>query len=159
MKKIRIGALIIALAVPLAVGGVSALLTMNSMEIYGTTLVKPPLSPPAWLFPVAWTILYIMMGLASYLIYTAETDANDRTVALAEYAIQLTMNFFWSIIFFNMEAYFIAFVWLIVMWSVVIICTVRFYRIRKLAGIMLIPYILWLTFAAYLNMGVYVLSF
>ncbi len=142
------------IAVPLIVGGISALLTMGSMESFGT-LNKPPLSPPAWLFPVVWTILYIMMGIASYLVAESE---NSGGKALLYYGAQLIFNFFWSIIFFNFEAYLFAFIWLIILWILVAITTVLFYRSSKAAGILMIPYLLWLTFAAYLNLAIYILN-
>lgn len=155
MKKIF--ALIIAIAIPLIVGGVSAGLTSKGMEIYGG-MNKPPLSPPAWLFPVAWTILYIMMGIASYLVYASTSEQGNKVFALGLYAMQLVMNFMWSIIFFSWGTYLLAFVWLIIMWIIVIICAIGFGRIESAAGYLMVPYILWLTFAAYLNMGAYILN-
>ncbi len=149
--------LIIALLIPLLVGAISAALSSDGMAIYGA-MKKPPLSPPSWVFSVAWTILYIMMGAASYLILISETSLASRATALILYCIQLTMNFLWSIIFFNWSAYLTSFIWLIVMWLLVIVCAVRFYSINRLATILFIPYILWLTFAAYLNLGTYFLS-
>jgi len=157
MRKINIGALVIALLIPLLVGAISAALSAKGMTTYGT-MSKPPLSPPAWLFPVAWTILYIMMGLASYFVYTAEFSWGNKTLALLVYCIQLAMNFMWSIIFFNWNAYLGAFVWLIIMWCMVIFCAVRFFSISRTATYLFIPYILWLTFAAYLNFGTYIIN-
>lgn len=157
MKKVSIVALIVALFIPLMVGGVSAVLSAKGMAAYGN-LNKPPLSPPAWVFPVAWTILYLMMGLASYYILVSESDNGSKAMALLLYSVQLVMNFMWSIIFFNWGAYMFAFLWLIVMWGIVIFCATRFWGINRLAACLLIPYILWLTFAAYLNMGAYILN-
>ena len=157
MKKFSIGLLIVALLVPLLVGGISAALSAKGMATYGT-MSKPPLSPPAWAFSVAWTILYIMMGLASYFILASVDDNRSKAMALIIYAIQLFMNFMWSIMFFNWELYLAAFIWLVIMWGMVIICAFRFYSINRLAAYLLIPYILWLTFAAYLNLGAYILN-
>ena len=157
MRKIQLWTFIPAMLLPLLVGGISAALSAKGMAGYGE-MAKPPLSPPAWLFPVAWTILYLMMGLASYLVVTADADSGLKTIALIFYVIQLGMNFMWSIVFFNWKMYLAAFIWLIIMWGIVIFCAFRFYGISKLAGYMMIPYILWLTFAAYLNIGAYVLS-
>ena len=142
------------IAVPLIVGGVSALLTMGSMKNFAT-LNKPPLSPPAWLFPVVWSILYVLMGIAAYLV--AESK-NSGGKALLYYGAQLIFNFFWSIIFFNFEAYLFAFIWLLVLWGLAAVTTVLFYRSSKLAGILMVPYMLWLTFAAYLNLAIYILN-
>lgn len=157
MKRFRIGALILSLLIPLAVGGVSALLTMQNMAAY-SGMNKPPLSPPAWVFPVAWTILYIMMGLASYFIFVADADPQVKRTVMIAYAVQLAMNFMWSIVFFNLSMYLAAFIWLVIMWVIVIFCAVKAKGIDRNATYLLVPYILWLTFAAYLNMGVYVLN-
>ena len=114
------------------------------------------MSPPDWLFPVVWTFLYIIMGISSYLVY--EKDKSEAKQPLAVYAIQLAMNFMWPIFFFLLNAYLFSFIWLIVLWSLAITMAVMFYRVSKLAGLLWIPYILWLTFAAYLNLSVFLLN-
>ena len=157
MKRNNIGILIVALLIPLVVGGLSAVCSAQGMAAYGT-MNKPPLSPPAWVFSVAWTILYVIMGLASYYIFAAETYAGEKTMPLSLYGIQLLMNFMWSIVFFVWKMYLLAFFWLMVMWIIVIYCALRFYKISKTAGCLMIPYIAWLTFAAYLNIGSYLLN-
>lgn len=157
MKKIHVGTLIIALLFPLLVGMISAALTSKSMAIYGN-MTKPPLAPPAWVFPVAWTILYLMMGLSSYYLFLAPIDKEWRTKVLTMYVIQLVMNFLWSIIFFSLGLYLFAFIWLLVMWCIVIILTFNAFFIDKTAARLLVPYILWLTFAAYLNLGAYIIK-
>ena len=149
--------LIIAVLIPLAVGGVSALLTRDGMMTFNT-LQKPPLSPPAWVFPVVWTVLYILMGVASYLVATATTSRIDKDSALSVYALQLAFNFLWSILFFNLEMYRFALVWLVLLLLLVIITAVRFYRINKAAGLLLVPYIVWLIIAAYLNFQIVLLN-
>ena len=157
MKKIRVGILIAALWIPLMLGAISAALTMDEMKAYAE-IIKPPLSPPTIVFPIAWTILYIMMGLASYFILVAEDEEKGRFTALGFYMAQLVMNFMWSIVFFNWKFYLFAFFWLIVMWILVIVTTVKFSRFSRCAAWLMIPYIVWLVFAAYLNMGVYLLN-
>lgn len=157
MKKENIGRLVAALVIPIVIGGISAALSAKGMINYAT-MNKPPLSPPAWMFPVAWTILYLMMGFASYLIVVSEGEMRSKAMALIIYALQLLMNFMWSIIFFKWEQFMTAFAWLFVMFVFVIGCTIRFWRIKKLAAYMMIPYIAWLMFAAYLNMGAYILN-
>ena len=148
--------LIISILIPLFVGGLSALITKDSMAQFDT-IDKPPLSPPGWLFPVVWTILFILMGIASYLVWNAGKPYRAKT-ALAVYGIQLAFNFFWSIIFFNLNAYLFAFLWLIVLWLLIILTAFLFYRISKPAGFLLIPYILWVTFAGYLNFAIFLLN-
>lgn len=157
MRRISIGTLLLALFIPLVVGGISAALSSTGMTTYGN-MNKPPLSPPAWVFSVAWTILYLLMGFASYLIIMSDVDNRTKAMALIIYGIQLAMNFMWSIMFFNWETYLGAFIWLLIMWCLVILCAFRFYSINRLAAYLFIPYILWLTFAAYLNMGAYILN-
>ena len=154
--KINYKKLIVCIAIPLIVGGLSALFTMKSMEDF-KALNKPPLSPPGWLFPVVWTVLYILMGIASYIVCTSNKPARSKT-ALTVYGIQLAFNFLWSIIFFSVKAYLFAFIWLVILLALIIINAVLFYRIDKKAGYLLIPYILWVTFAGYLNLAIYLLN-
>ncbi len=149
--------LIIAILIPLAVGGLSAFLTRSSMGTF-QSLKKPPLSPPGWLFPVVWTILYILMGIASYLVYKADKPASDKFVGLGLYAFQLFFNFFWSIIFFNLEKYLFALIWLIALWLLIIMTALVFRTVSKPAALLLVPYIIWVSFAGYLNLGIYLLN-
>ena len=154
--KIQWKKLIICILIPLLVGGISAFLTTGSMKLFGM-VSKPPLSPPGWLFPVVWIILYILMGIASYLILVSENKYRAQT-ALRVYGLQLFFNFFWSIIFFNMQQYLLAFVWLLILLTLIILTTFLFYRINKTAGYLLLPYIAWVSFAGYLNLGIYILN-
>ena len=154
--KIDFKKLIINIAVPLGVGALSALISMGSMNSFAS-LNKPPLSPPGWLFPVVWTILYTLMGIASYLVYTSSQPYRSKT-SLTVYGVQLFFNFFWSIIFFNLEMYLFAFIWLVILWLLILVTTVLFYRIEKSAGYLMIPYLIWVTFAGYLNLGIYILN-
>ncbi len=157
MKKINWKTLIIAVLIPLTVGGLSALISMGAMR-YFSDLSQPPLSPPAVLFPIVWTLLYILMGIASYLVLEANVHVREKFGALKLYGLQLVFNFFWSIIFFNFELYEVAFGWLLVLLALVVITTLRFARINKTAGLLFLPYIAWLLFAAYLNIGVAILN-
>ena len=141
-------------AIPLAVGILSALLTRNSMESF-QLLNKPPLSPPGWLFPIVWTILYILMGFASYLLLISE---KPNKTALTVYGIQLVFNFFWSIFFFRLELCFFAFIWLILLWLLILKTISLFLEISKTAGYLLIPYLIWVTFAGYLNLTICLLN-
>lgn len=149
--------LALAVAIPLAVGGLSALLTMDNMVMFDA-VNKPPLAPPKWLFPVAWTVLYVLMGIASYSVFTADAPSGKKRASLIVYAISLAFNFLWSIIFFNLDNYLLAFVWLCALWLLIVIVTVRFFGISKKAGWLMVPYILWVSFAGYLNYGIYLLN-
>lgn len=156
-NKVRPGLLIFTIALPLAVGALSAMITGDMMKEY-FFMNKPPLSPPSWIFPVVWTVLYIMMGFASYMVINSGADRSLITKALVLYGIQLVLNFFWSLLFFNSGLFLWAFIELIAMWLVIIFTTVMFFRARTSAGVLMVPYILWTTFAAYLNFAVYRLS-
>jgi len=155
--KINYKALIISIIVPLLVGGISALLTMNSMEHFGT-LEQPPLSPPAWLFPVVWSILYVLMGIACYLVVVSRVSMDEKGRALKVYGLQLLFNFFWSILFFNFDLYYFTFAWILALLGLIIATTYLFYKIDKRTVYLLLPYILWVAFASYLNIGIAILN-
>ena len=148
--------LLICIAIPLAVGGLSALITSGNMDLY-TEIEQPALAPPGWLFPVVWTVLYVLMGIALYLVVITRTREDKRN-AVVSFGVQLFFNFFWSIIFFNARAFLFAFVWLIFLWLAIIANIYFFYKINKNAGKLLIPYLIWVTFAGYLNFGIYILN-
>ena len=147
--------LIISLAVSLGVGGLSALLTNRSMEKYAF-LDQPPLAPPGWVFPVVWTVLFVLMGIAAYLVW--REHGPGRKSALTPYGVQLVFNFLWTIIFFNMAWYGFALIWLIILWGLILAALLRFWRENATAGRLMAPYLLWVTFAAYLNAGVWYLN-
>ena len=141
--------LIVALVIPVGlVGGLSALIAGNSMEVY-ESFIKPPLSPPGWLFPVMWTILFILMGVASWLVY--RSDSPLKSPALFLYGAQLAVNFFWTLTFFGERYYSGAFLVLVLFWAMILITIRQFGRIDKRAAWLLVPYVLWVTFAGYLN--------
>ena len=153
----RIRTLLFCLALPLAVGLLASLLTLGGMRDY-RELWKPTLSPPGWVFPVAWTVLYLLMGMASWQIVTANASEERKQMALSLYAVQLTANFLWPLLFFGLGKYVLAFVWLLVLLVLVLLTRREFGRLDRLAGTLLMPYILWLCFAAYLNLGAAILN-
>lgn len=146
------------IAIPVVLGIVSSLLTMGGMKVFNSTMNQPPLSPPMWLFPVVWTLLYVMMGTASYLVYTSEKEAKELSNAMSLYAAQLVVNFLWPIFFFHFQWYLLSFFWLLLLWVLVFLTTRQFYNISRLAGYLMVPYLVWLTFAAYLTLGVWWLN-
>lgn len=155
--KVKWKELIICIAFPLGIGVLAGLLTRNGMEVFAS-LNKPPLSPPAWLFPVVWTILYILMGISSYLVIQQGEDRKDVEQAIHTYFLQLFFNFVWPVLFFNFGWYLIAFIWLVVMWILILKMIFQFCKINRLSAILMIPYLLWTTFAGYLNFAVYWLN-
>lgn len=140
-----------------AVGALSGWLSREGMKIYSETVVQPPLSPPMWLFPVVWVILYLLMGFSAARIYLAP-PSKKRSRGLNLYVAQLIVNFFWSLIFFNAQAFGLAFLWLLLLWVLVLAMILTFRKVDPLAAWLQVPYLLWLTFAAYLNFGVWYLN-
>ena len=155
-KKIK--PFVISIAIALGIGGLSALLTSGSMDIY-SEIVQPPLAPPAILFPIVWTILYTLMGIGAALVWIKK-DKQPKEVqdALIVYAVNLFMNFLWNIIFFNMRAFLFSFIWLVLLWVVILIMILKFRKVSPLAAYLQIPYLLWVTFAGYLNLAIFVIN-
>lgn len=155
-NKIDWKKLTLCIVIPLVVGALSAFFSGGMADFMAVK--KPPLSPPGWLFPVVWTILYVLMGVASYLVL--ESGESDLVIgnALAVYGVQLIFNFFWSIIFFRYECYLCAFIWLLLLEIFIILTTLLFGKIDKRAAYLMIPYILWVAFAGYLNLGIAMLN-
>ncbi len=152
--KSKIKTYIIGILIPLAVGFLSAYLTRGSMDIY-SSITRPPLSPPAILFPIVWTVLYILMGIGSVIIYSSNAPKNDKSNSLLIYSLQLTVNFFWSLIFFNKRAFLFSFIWLILLLVLIVEMILSFRKIDKAAAFLQIPYLLWVSFAGYLNLAIY----
>jgi len=142
-------------AIALLTGAISALLTSSNMSIY-STIVQPPFTPPSVVFPVVWTILFTLMGISAARIYIAANKKWHTSLTL--WAVQLAVNFLWSIIFFNFQAYLFAFIWLLILWSVILAMIVLFYNQEKIAAYLQIPYLIWVTFAGYLTLSIYLLN-
>lgn len=146
---------LVSLAIPLVVGAISGFLTKSSIQQY-STLIKPSISPPAYVFPIVWTLLFVLMGISSYLIYIS--DSTEKYKALFLYAVQLVFNFLWSILFFNLQLRLVAFVWILMLIYLIILMIQNFYKISPLAAYLQIPYLLWCIFAAYLNLMIIILN-
>ena len=140
-----------------AVGALSGWLTKDSMKVYMQTIEKPPLSPPGWVFPIVWGTLYALLGFGAGRVWLSEPSPR-RSLGLNLYIAQLVINFFWSLIFFNLQAFGFAFIWLLLLWGLVLWMILTFRKVDPLAAKLQIPYLLWLTFAAYLNFGVWQLN-
>lgn len=153
-KKIK--PYVVSIVIALLVGGLSALLTKDNMNLDGVN--QPALSPPSWLFPIVWTILFILMGISSAMVYQSGPNRPQVKSALWVYALQLAVNFFWSIIFFNMRNFIFAFIWLLLLWVLIVVMITKFKKIRPLAAYLQIPYLLWVTFAGYLTFATYLLN-
>lgn len=148
----------IGIAIPLAIGGLAAFLTRDSMDIYDK-INQPFLAPPGWLFPVVWTVLYILMGIGSAMIYdNRDAPSDDKKRALRLYGINLVVNFFWSIIFFNLGSFLGAFLWLMLLIFIIAKMVSAFYKIKPAAAYLQTPYVIWCCFAAYLNASIWLMN-
>ena len=151
--KIDIKKLLFYILITLGIGSLPALFV--KFDTYNK-FIKPPLSPPGFIFPIVWTILFILMGISIYRIVISKRFEVDRLRIL--YFIQLFVNALWTPIFFGLNAFLFSFIWLIILLILVIIMTIKFNKIDKISSYLLIPYIIWLIFAGYLNLGVYLLN-
>ncbi len=152
---IKLKSLLVNLLITLGGGAIIALLTKNSMDVYAN-VQQPPLAPPGTVFPIVWTILYTLMGISAYMI--TESKSPIKKKALTIYGIQLFLNFLWPLVFFNGQMFLPAFILLMAIWVMVLWMIGLFYQIKPVSAYLQIPYALWLTFAAYLNLGVYILN-
>lgn len=151
--KINYKKLIVIIIITMLIGSFFSFFTGN--DIYNE-IVKPPLSPPGLVFPIVWFILYTLMGISFYIVL--ETDSVERDIACLLYIIQLVFNSFWTLIFFGFNNFLLSFIWLLVLIGLVIFMIIKFYKVNKTAGLLQIPYLLWLIFALYLNFSIYLLN-
>ena len=157
MKQFNWKPYVFWIALAEGVGALAGWLIRDGVALYNQTVVQPPLSPPAVVFPIVWAILYALMGIGAARVYLTPAS-NARSRGLLLWLVQLAFNFLWSIVFFNLQAYAFAFFWLIALWLLILWMTVTFYQVDKLAALLQIPYLLWVAFAGYLNFGVWILN-
>ena len=157
MNRTKIKTYLLWILLAEAVGGLAGWLTREDVKIYTDSIAQPPLSPPPLVFPVAWTILYALMGIGAARVSLAP-DGPRRSRALAVFGLQLGMNFLWSILFFKFQLFGLALVWLIALWGAILWMAFAFSRVDKVAARLQIPYLVWVAFAGYLNLGVWVLN-
>ena len=140
-----------------AVGALAGLLTRKGTSLYAEYIIKPPLSPPAPVFPIVWAILYALLGIGAARVYLTPASA-ARSRGLRLFLIQLALNFLWTLIFFNLQAFGLAFIELAILWALILMMTFAFGRTDRLAALLQIPYLIWVLFAGYLNFGVWLLN-
>lgn len=155
MKGKRYLPYIVSVLIALAVGALGSLITQRGMPVY-EALIKPALTPPSAVFPIVWTILYILMGISAAMIWKSEHTGRES--ALSVYALQLALNGLWTILFFGFAAYFPAFLLLVLLWGTTLLMIRLFSKVNRCAGLLQIPYLIWLTFAAYLNFSIWLLN-
>lgn len=149
--------ILISILLAEAVGALSGWLTRDGMKAFTDVIAQPPFSPPPLVFPIVWTVLYALMGYSSARIWLAP-PSTPRSRGLNLYAIGLVFNFFWSLIFFNAQAFGFAFFWLLTLWLLVLLMILAYNEVDPLSAKLQLPYLIWLTFAAYLNLGVWYLN-
>lgn len=148
---------LINILIPLGIGGLSAYITMQGMESF-EAVNKSSLNPPNIVFPIAWTILYTLMGISMAMVYTSAGTITNKSYSIIFYALNLAFNFCWSLIFFNIKAYLLAFIWILILIALVVVMIYYFKKCKPLAAYLQFPYLLWLIFATYLTYSVYVLN-
>lgn len=140
-----------------AIGALSGWLTREGAKIYQAEIAQPPLSPPGIVFPIVWAILFALMGIGTARIYLSPASS-ARSHSFLPFFVQLIFNFFWSLIFFNLQKFGFALLWLVILWGLILWMILAFRKVDPLAAWLQIPYLLWVAFAAYLNFGVWTLN-
>lgn len=158
MNKNNIFKLIIAIGISEAAGIIGSIFTASSIPTWYATLARPELSPPNWVFGPVWTMLFALMGIAAFLIWQKGINHRDVKVALSVFGIQLILNTLWSIVFFGLQNPGAAFMEIIVLWVAILATIIMFAKISRVAAWLLVPYILWVTFAGYLNYSIWMLN-
>ncbi|WP_374948686.1 TspO/MBR family protein [Mucilaginibacter sp.] len=156
--KFQLIPFVTSLAITLSIGGVASMVTRPEITGWYTTLTKPNFTPPNWLFPVAWTTLYILIGISAYLIWKRRDNSTTYKTAVAIYVVQLALNFSWSIVFFGLHQVFAALIVIILLLVFIILNINWFGRCTKTAAWLLVPYLLWVGFAMLLNLSIYILN-
>lgn len=158
-NKVRdLVALVVAVVVPLLIGGIGSIPTFSSIPTWYAQLNKPPWNPPDGLFGPVWTLLYILMGVAAWLVWRSGWQAPNVRSALILFAVQLVFNVLWSIIFFGLRSPGPALVEIVILWLLILATTVQFFRLNTIGGVLMLPYLLWVSFASVLNATVWSLN-
>lgn len=150
--------LVVSIVACQSAGLIGSIFTMSAIPTWYATLQKPSFTPPNWLFAPAWVTLYILMGISAFLIWRRGLDDRRTRMALIVFLIQLILNALWSIAFFGLESPLYGVIVIVALWVAILVTLLRFFRISRVAGILLIPYILWVSFASALNMAIFVLN-
>ncbi len=151
-------AFVVALALPQIAGGIGALFTYEAIPSWYATLMRPLFAPPNWIFGPVWTTLFILMGIAAFIVWKKGWEKPAVQVALSTFGFQLVLNTFWSILFFGLQSPGLALFEIVLLWCAIAANIVAFWRVSRLAGLLLLPYIAWVSFAAYLNYMIWMLN-
>lgn len=151
-------ALVVAVGVSLLAGAIGSVFTTSSVSLWYPTLVKPALNPPSWVFGPVWTVLYVLMGIAAFLVWRQGWERGDIKDALKIFALQLVLNVTWSVVFFGLLNPFLALINIVLLWCAILWTIVAFSHISRPAAWLLAPYLAWVTFATYLNAAIWLLN-
>jgi translocator protein len=157
-KLNEIPRLIVSILIPLVIGSVGSIVTISQIPTWYSTLSKPSWAPPNWLFGPVWTTLYILMGIALFLVWREGLNRSDVRFAILIFAVQLVLNLLWSIVFFTYHSLFGSFILIMILWIAILANIIAFSIISRTAGLLLVPYIVWVSIASYLNYSVYLLN-
>jgi len=158
MKPSDIWKLVVSIVACLAAGAIGSIFTRSAIPTWYATLEKPIFSPPNWLFAPVWTLLYILMGVAAFLVWRKGLENRQIKMALIVFLIQLVLNALWSVVFFGLESPLCGFIVIVVLWAAILITVIKFFRISRVASGLMWPYLLWVTFAAVLNASIWLLN-
>jgi tryptophan-rich sensory protein len=150
--------LIVSLAIPQLAGLVGSVFTASALKSWYVELAKPALNPPSWIFGPVWTTLFVLMGIALYLVWKKLPTNKHAKTGLVLFGVQLGLNVLWSVLFFGLRSPGIAFIEIVFLWLAILATIVSFAKVSKKAAWMLVPYILWVSFASYLNYSIFILS-
>ncbi|MBI5680123.1 MAG: tryptophan-rich sensory protein [Methanobacterium sp.] len=157
-KRNDIIKLVVAILIPLIIGFIGSIATLGAIPTFFAALAKPAWAPPNWAFGPIWTTLYILMGIALFLIWRKGLERKDVKIAIGIFGLQIILNLLWSLIFFGTQNILGGLIEIVFLWIAVLVNIILFYKISKVAGILLLPYIIWITIASYLNYTIYVLN-
>lgn len=150
--------LVVSIVACLAAGAIGSVFTRSAIPTWYATLEKPFFTPPNWLFAPAWTLLYILMGVAAFLVWRKGLENRGVRIALIVFLIQLALNALWSVVFFGLESPLYGLIVIVVLWAAILITVIKFFRISRVASVLMWPYLLWVTFAAVLNASIWLLN-
>ncbi|UCH52131.1 MAG: tryptophan-rich sensory protein [Chloroflexota bacterium] len=150
--------LVVSIVACLAAGAIGSIFTQQAIPTWYATLERPAFTPPNWLFAPVWTLLYIMMGVAAFLVWRKGLESRQVKIALIAFLVQLVLNALWSVVFFGLQSPLYGLIVIVVLWVAILFTILSFYRISRAAGVLMLPYLLWVTFAAVLNESIWLLN-
>jgi len=150
--------LVVSIVACLAAGAIGSIFTRSAITTWYATLEKPPFTPPKWLFDPAWTLLYVLMGTAAFLVWRNGLGNRQVRIALIVFLIQLILNALWSVVFFGLESPLSGLIVISILWVAILVTIIKFFKISRVASVLMWPYLLWVTFAAVLNASIWLLN-